>query len=65
MGLAVDYPTFFELFAHSGTPVQTLEECLLGWKGKFAAIESGKAASAPGGAAAAAGPAQPGQVGGL
>ena len=56
----VDYATFFELFAHSGQPVHTLEECLVAWRAKFAALESGghastSAASSTGGEATAAG----------
>lgn len=42
MGLSVDFPTFFELFAHGGQPVVSLEECLLEWQGKFRALNSGQ-----------------------
>ena len=43
-GVTVDFRTFFELFAHrhaNQQPVLTLEECLLAWQGKFAAVERG------------------------
>ena len=49
----MDYATFFELFAHSGQPVHTLEECLIAWREKFAALESGGPSSSPAALAAA------------
>lgn len=40
MGMTIDFTTFFELFAHSGQPIMSLEDCLIEWQSKFNLLNS-------------------------